>query len=887
MDWIKTNRIVAGIIFVFAFVVYTLTVAPTVSFWDCGEFIATSYKMAVPHPPGSPLFLLVARVFSMVPFVKDIGMRVNMISVIVSAVTIMLLYLSIVQLYREWKGGKLSTKEDWLTAIFSGIIGSLTFAFTHSFWFNSAEAEVYAASMLFTSLLVWLALLWAEKYDQPNNEKYLLMIAYIIGLAIAVHLLNVLAIPFVAMVYYYKKYDVNASTFVAMMAVTGVIMLAVYPGIVKWLPLVAEYGFIWLGVIFLGFLAASFWAVNNRRHLLSIIFLSVTLILIGYSSYSMVVIRSQLNPTIDENNPENIENFLKYMNREQYGEHSISDRTKVWKESPRGRQYHSVWDFFWNYQIQKMYNRYFMWQFSGMDPITGNWNFQFFALPLLLGLIGMFYHFRGDPKHALAVFALFFMTGLAIILYLNQPDPQPRERDYSYVGSFFAFSIWVGLGYAGLLEMVREFLKDEKKKLAVPVMAAIFAIGLLASPVQLLAKNFHIHNRSGNYVAWDYSYNMLMSCDKDAILFTNGDNDTFPLWYLQEVENIRTDVRLVNLSLLNTDWYIRQLRDLPPKVPMHIREDMLKRLGPIPWKKQEVSLQVPPQIADSVTREFQAAYKIQNIQTPKEIKFEVKPTMNYGQYELLRTQDYMILNILAANRWKRPVYFATTVPRSNLVGGLEQYLRMEGLVLKVTPFKNWTIDAQKMEENLFHRYKYRLSDPSVYFNPSIISLLQNYRTAFIQLGEYYVSTNAPKEKLVKLEEEMQKAIPDTVIPWTNRALVNFHTALKMSIDSSAINDYFKQKHNTRELADLAQVFLFRLNRADIAARLLEFASANQADSESLIGLLIEAYKQSGQYEKAIALLEKMKKKYPQDKSITRMMGRLETQLRMKSPKSGK
>ena len=875
MNWIKTNRIVAGVIFVFALVVYTLTVAPTVSFWDCGEFIATAYKMAVPHPPGSPLFLLVGRVFSMIPFVNDVGMRVNMISVLVSATTIMLLYLSIVQIYREWKGGKLTSSEDWWTAIFSGVIGSLTFAFTHSFWFNSAEAEVYAASMLFTSLLVWLALLWAERYDQPNNEKYLLMIAYIIGLAIAVHLLNVLAIPFVAMVYYYKKYEFNVGTFLIMMLVTGAIMLAVYPGIVKWLPLIADYGFIWLGVVFLGFLAASFWAVNNNRHLLSIVFLSVTLILIGYSSYSMVVIRSQLNPTIDENNPENIENFLKYMNREQYGEHSITDRTGVWKSSPRGRNYSSAWDFFWNYQVQKMYNRYFMWQFSGQDSLTGAWNFQFFALPLLLGLIGMFYHFREDPKHALAVFALFFMTGLAIILYLNQPDPQPRERDYSYVGSFFAFSIWIGLGYAGILEMIREFLKDEKKKLAMPLMAGVFIVSLLASPLQLLAKNFHSHNRTGNYVAWDYSYNMLMSCDKDGILFTNGDNDTFPLWYLQEVENIRTDVRLVNLSLLNTDWYIRQLRDLPPHVPMHVKESMLERLGPVPWKKQEVTLRVPSQIADSVTREYKQAYDVKNLQTPSEIKFEVKPTMNYGQYKLLRTQDYMILNILTANRWKRPVYFATTVPRSNLVGGLEKYMRMEGLVLKVTPFKNWTIAPDKMEKNLFERYRYRLSDPTVYFNPSIVSLLQNYRTAFIQLGEYYISSGAPREKLVHLEEQMQKAIPDSVIPWTNAALVNFHDMIKMAVDSNYVDNYLKTPRPVRRLADVAQMLLFRFHQPNTAIKILEYAYKNKPDGEQLVGLLVEAYKQSGDYEKGIALLTKMKKKYPGDKGIDQLMSRMQ------------
>ncbi|HID03105.1 MAG TPA: DUF2723 domain-containing protein, partial [Desulfobacterales bacterium] len=315
MSMEKVNKIIAAFVFVFTVIIYYSTAAPTVSFWDCGEFIACSYKMAVPHPPGAPLFLLVGRIFTMLPIANDIALRVNIISVISSALTVMLLYLSMVHIIRH-KMLKLETKTDWYMAIFSGVIGSLTFAFTHSFWFNAVEAEVYAPSMLFTSLLVWLILVWETKADKPGNEKYLLMIAYLIGLAIAVHLLNVLALPFVAMIFYYKqiemgRWEFNFKTFAIMTVITGVIMIAVYPGMVKWVPLLAlKMGAMGLAGFFILILALSMWAINNHRHILTLVFVSVLLIAIGYSTYSTIYIRSNLNPMIDENNPETIENFI-------------------------------------------------------------------------------------------------------------------------------------------------------------------------------------------------------------------------------------------------------------------------------------------------------------------------------------------------------------------------------------------------------------------------------------------------------------------------------------------------------------------------------------------------------------------------------------------------
>lgn len=879
MDWKKTNNIIALVIFLFTTIIYTITVAPTVSFWDCGEFIATSFKMSVPHPPGAPLFLIVGRIFSILPIPGDVAFKVNLISVLSSSITIMLLYLVIVHLFREWKG-KLESREDWITAISSGIIGSLTYAFTHSFWFNSSEAEVYAASMLFTSLLIWLSMVWAEKSEQEGNEKYLLMISYLIGLAIAVHLLNVLALPFVAMVYYYKRYQFKMKSFLQMTALTVVAILFVYPGIVKLMPKIASVDLFLLAAVIFGVFALSYWAVLQKKHLLSFIMLSITFIVIGYTSYGVIPIRSALNPTIDENNPETVEKFLKYINREQYGDHSITDRNKVWKSNPEtAGQYSSSSDFFWNYQIVHMYYRYFMWQFVGMDEDSGRWNFQFLGIPLLLGLIGMVYHFRGDPKHALSVLALFFVTGLAIILYLNQPDPQPRERDYSYVGSFFAYAIWVGLGYAGIIEMIKEFMssKAEKvKEIGTPILTSILIILFLISPIQLLSKNFHSHNRSGNYVAWDYSYNILASCEPNAILFTNGDNDTFPLWYLQEVENIRTDVRIVNLSLLNTDWYVQQLKDLEPKVNISLSDAQVSQLQPFQWKTREMSLKIP----DTFKEEFEA-YRSNfatNLEVmPKEMKFRVSPTMNYGNVGIIRVQDYMVLNILASNQWEKPVYFATTVPQSNLLDELADFMRMEGLVMRVVPFKEWRFSPEHMAKNLVENYQYRFQDPNVFYNPSTIGLLQNYRTAYLALADYYAQKDRIDD-LQNLLEFEEKNIPDSTIPWPKSGgtsvLTHRMLALKSLYKPTVLDSI--DFSNQRAVTNISQ-YLFRFKKYEQAATILENNYNSNSDNPENIGMLIQAYEMSSQYDKAIALLEKWIEDNPSDSQAKGMLNRIRRQ----------
>ncbi len=862
MDYRKISVYLSWLVFAITFVVYSLTVAPTVSYWDCGEFIAASYKLAVPHPPGAPLYLLVGRIFSMIPFVSDIGLRVNYISVISSALTVMLLYLIIVHLFREWRG-KLESETDWMIAMVSGAVGSLTFAFTHSFWFNAVEAEVYAPSMLFTALIVWLSLVWSEKSEKPGNERYLLIIAYLIGLAIGVHLLNVLALPFLALIIYFRKFDYEFKTFAITSVITVAVILIIYPGIVKYLPQLASVaGVFGLVLFFVAIIWFVLWAVNNNKRLASLMSLSVLLIIIGYSTYSMIYIRSNLDPMIDENNPENLKNFISYLNREQYGEHSIVDRAKVWRESQNKNRYSSATDFFWRYQINKMYVRYFMWQFAGMDENSSGWNGkQFFMIPFMLGLIGVYWHFKNDPRRALAVLALFFMTGLAIILYLNQPDPQPRERDYSYVGSFFAFSIWIGMGTAGLIELIRG-KNTWKEPVPKALTLGIAVLLLVASPLQMFSKNYSRHDRSERYIAWDYSYNMLQSCEPNALLFTNGDNDTFPLWYLQEVEGIRTDVRIINLSLLNTGWYIKQLRDLEPKVPISFSDSEIDRMGLVQWKSQTVSLPVPKKFGEMQAEEFRNKYGNYLINPPARISFKVNPTLQVPGASVLRVQDYMILNIIHANRWRKPVYFAVTVAKSNMLGELQNYLRMDGLALKLVPFNNWKISPGRLEENLTKVYKYRdLQNPNVYHDPNIVGLIQNYRTAFLQLADYYLRQN-DYDKVKNLLATMEEKVPARVTPWTNRYLRVLKESYEAAVNPARV-DSLLASGNPGDLPMLAEN-LYRMNQLEPSQKIFEALFENNPNDVQALSVLISIFERRQKYERGIEYLDKWIKDHPND-----------------------
>ena len=830
---------IAAIIFLITFVIYFDTMAPTVSYWDCGEFIAVSHTLGVPHPPGSPFFLLLGRIFSMIPFNEDIAFRVNIISPIVSALAVMLLYLTIVKIVTHWRG-KVENLTDVLIVFGGASVGALTFAFTDSHWFNAVEAEVYAFSTFFTAIVVWLILLWNEKADQSGHERYILIIAYMIGLATGLHLLNLLTIPFVTLIIYFRKYKLEWQSFSITVIITAIIFFVIHNGIIKGLPKMAA-GFLGVGgtvLVILSVFVLMVWAIMNKQNLLSIAATSVVLILIGYSTYTLIFIRSNQDPTIDENDPETVRAMISYLEREQYGSvgqfpRRFNGLRQMYEVAgpPRGEnrtytarqkaQYRKTdldkqWAFFWDYQIKKMYNRYFLWQFAGRGPSTEqgvtpmgansredgvDWTQFVLPLALILGLLGMVYHGSKDQRMSFSIMSLFLLTGYAVILYLNQDDPQPRERDYSYVGSFFAFSIWIGAGVAAVGEFIQS--KISNKEISTRVISITLALSILFVPVVMLSVNYHSHDRSGNYVAWDYSYNILQSVGPNGILFTNGDNDTFPLWYLQEVENVRKDVAVVNLSLLNTPWYIKQWKEARP--------DETKFINLTDKKVDEIT----SRLTRWEERKVQVPVKNDPENNEGYIEWTLKPTFA-GQ--ALRVQDVMILKIIKDAGWEVPIYFAVTVSQSNRIG-LDPYLDMQGLTFQLKSHKTSPVDQDMMYKNLMTQigpddwlsgftmagfnsqndngytnwsreyqpgYMFRnLGNKETYYNDQVIRLLQNYRSAYMQLAvTYYMDYQQEKrkktpdeyvltdlsEKAITVLDQMRFNIPESTIPITSEDL---------------------------------------------------------------------------------------------------------------------
>lgn len=915
MQIIKNNKekvILALLTFLLSWIVYMDTLAPTVSFWDCGEFIATSYTLGVPHPPGSPLYLLIGRFFTMLPIGNDIAYRVNLISPIVSSFSVMFLFLIIVQLLKSW--GR-PVKPLQKIAVYGGaFIGAMTFAFTDSHWFNAVEAEVYAFSTFLTAIVVWLILFWEQRSDKPGHERYLLLIAYIIGLATGIHLLNLLAIFFVALIIYFKRTEISSigwliadiiigvagvsliflfwraivsSSFSAqsvltvgsflgiylylyyhtkserykehsknvLMAITAsAAFLVIYGGVIRGIPKIADsFGVGMVVVTVLIIFLATVWVIRKKHHIASLVLMSLVLIIVGYSSYATIFIRSSQNPTIDENDPETTHQAVAYMEREQYGRREFTDIFNRAKWKPETKHlYKNSLDFFWNYQIKKMYIRYFNWQFIGrkganVDP------FQFLLpFPFLVGLYGLLVHFNKDKKKALSVLVFFLFTGLMIVLYLNQDDPQPRERDYSYVGSFFAFSVWIGIGASALIGHLTEL---KNKNLRKPLTCLVTIVLLIALPINVLTANYHEHSRKGNYVASDYAYNLLQSCEPNGIIFTNGDNDTFPLWYAQEVENVRKDVRVVNLSLLNTPWYIKQLRNNEPKVKIgRLSDATIDDLTVIPWKKKQVKISPPP---DS--------------DLPP-MKWELKPTI-MGQG--LRVQDIMILQILEANKWERPVYFATTVSPSNRLN-MEPYLQMEGLTFRIHPQKVKRTDIDKIENNLLNVYRFRnLNNPKVYFNDTITKLIGNYRAAFFQVAvdRFY---SGEKDKMLAILDSMEVVMPESLLPIGN---VETYLQLGMLYHEGGRSDELRKRLDAlmsrprlsvKEKVKFASIYYQYLNDYEKALSLLEPLYEQNPGDPEIISILVRLYKDKDDYANAARVLDSWLLSHPGDKGAQSM-----------------
>ena len=939
------EQLISISLFVITFVIYFSTMAPTVSFWDTGEFIATSYILGIPHPPGSPLYLLVGKLFSLIPISSDIAFRVNIFSPLISAATISLLFLICNQFL-----DRVDTKiENKTFKIYSSFIASLTFAFTHSHWFNAVETEVYAFSGFLTALVIYLVMRWSKEYKNSYHLIYLIFISYLIGLATGLHLLNLLTIPFIGLVIYFTLNKLSTKNFLLTILLSLAIFFGVQNLIIKGIPLIAQsIGLIGLFVFIAIIIFLNIYFIKKKKMLSTIIMSSIVLIMIGYSTYFSIFIRSGQNPNIDENNPETVEEAISYLNRDQYGKMTLLPRkfdnlpskiSVVGKPELDNRTFSSKQNyaymihdlpqqlsFFWNYQIKKMYVRYFLWQFAGKgdsnDPFVASVgannlqdgvDWRQFGLPiaLIIGFIGFFYHFRTNKNDAFSLLILFLMTGLAIILYLNQDSPQPRERDYSYVASFMTFSIWISLGIYGSINFICDKLLEKSiKKKAINFMLVLF---LFFMPSRMLLANYDTHDRTGNYIAWDMAYNMLQTCEPNAILFTNGDNDTFPLWYLQEVEKIRTDVVVANLSLLNTSWYVEQLKSRYDKNPfIKMEQSEIDNLDFKRWETKEVSINAP---------------KDQNNQTGK-IKWNLKPTyMDIA----LRIQDLMVLKIINDNNWERPIYFAVTVSPASMLS-LDEYLRMDGLAYKLVNNKSEIVNKEIISKNLlefigdpswfkdydFNKdipvsrniskeyqsgYLYRnLSNENVYIEPQIGRLIQNYRTGFARLSiSYYLDEELESSEKVLLE--MEKIMPSSIIPFPSKDLqyqiaqvyngvgnkekMKYHMKELIGRKDLELDDYilygktFIQSLEEYEESEL--IFETIYNNYNIIENSIKkrgYTSTKISPSEwnnwqeslaEIVFLLYISYKEQEKYDKAEALLNNWIAKNPNDENATKLL----------------
>ena len=1013
------NNLVGWITFLIAATVYCMTIEPTASFWDCPEFITTAYKLEVGHPPGAPFFMLTANLFTQ--FVSDpalVAKMVHSMSARMSVACILFLFWSITHLVRKLviTDETNITRGQLITVMGSGLVGALAYTFSDTFWFSAVEGEVYAYSSMFTAIVFWLILKWEDVADQPHSDRWIILIAYLTGLSIGVHLLNLLCLPAIVLVYYYKKVPgANAKgsllALAGSMVLVAAVLYGIVPGVVKvggWFELlfvnslgmpfntgVIVYvallaaAIIWgiyesyneksrtrmnlsflltiamlgipfyghgasaviIGILVLGVLAAYLFAsklnekIRMSARTMNTALLCTMMIMVGYSSYALIVIRSVANTPMDQNSPEDIFTLGEYLGREQYGtrplfygpaysskvaldvedgycvprqkstdtkyvrkEKTSPDEKDSYVELPGRVEYEyaqnmlfprmyssahtayykswqditgydvpydqcgemlmvnmpTQWDnikFFFSYQLNFMYWRYFMWNFAGRQNDIqssgeiehGNWitgipfidnllygdqnmlpqelkdnkgHNVFYCLPLILGIIGLFWQaWRGQKgiQQFWVVFFLFFMTGIAIVLYLNQTPGQPRERDYAYAGSFYAFAIWIGMGVAGIVHLLRNYMKE------VPAAALTSAVCLLV-PIQMASQTWDDHDRSGRYVARDFGQNYLMSLQESGnpIIYTNGDNDTFPLWYNQETEGFRTDARTCNLSYLQTDWYIDQMKRPAydsPALPITwdrteymegqneyvpIRPDFKKQIDKA-YKaaEEEVLNGKNPEALNNIRAQFgDNPYELKNIlkywvrtkdgqaviptdsivvkidkeavrrsgmMIPEALGDSIPDYMHISLKDekgnpkrALYKSELMMLEMLANANWERPIYMAITVGTDNQLNMREHFIQ-EGLTYRFTPFDTEalgaTIDSEKMYDNLMNKFKFGgIDKPGIYIDENAMRMCYTHRRTFAQLITQLMKEGKKAKALAALEYA-EKMIPAFNVPY--------------------------------------------------------------------------------------------------------------------------
>lgn len=804
--------------FFVAFIVYLMTMQPTVPFWDCGEFAGAAWAMQVPHPPGAPLWTLVGRFAMMLPTFSDLVARYNLFSVLSSAGTIMILYLTVVRLAKLWRGEPKSGA-DMLTTYGGAFIGALAFTFTDSFWFNALECEVYAFGSLFIALVPWIMLVWYDHAEEEHNEKYMLLAAYVIGLSMGVHQLALLTIfPSFMLIYYRRRNDVTISSWLVMAASAVVAFLIAYKVVLsKLVEWWATMPILSVGVI-AGCVAGIWYSHKQKKAILNLSLWASMLLFLGYTTYTFLIIRANQEPPMNQNAPKTFAQMTKYINRDQYGSRDFMPRRYP---DELGRQTGPTWNtekypsdgaFFWKYQTDHMFNRYLYWNFigrAGEEQDTGtDWS-KTWGIPFLLGAFGLYWHFKRDNKRALAFLGMFILLGWMTAWYQNQQDPQPRERDYFYVGAFYVYALWVGIGAIGLMELARAKKKKEGEENEADViptgegntgmLAGIFALALLAVPVNMCVglagmatgKSFDesskwaMYSREGNYIPYDYAYNILQTCEKDAILFTFGDNDTFPLWCLQDVYGIRRDIRIVQLSLSNIGWYINQLKNNEPwgakkiVLPGFSTQSLLvAETDPLaPRIKQEVAQPVGMNLPAETVRWITG----DNTRGDAVLSWKYTGTYNQeGQY-LFTIADQLSLDIIKANINTRPIYYSVTVPDNYRIG-LDRNLIYEGMAMRVTPDVQpedrtqygGGVNAARMSEFLMTNVTTPSSEPKrgmmlrTYNDPNArFSYLDkqyaiNYFLGYMRYASAMLETNMTAEASKALET-LDKRLPPEIV----------------------------------------------------------------------------------------------------------------------------
>lgn len=900
MGYQKINIVTGWVAFLIALVVYGITVEPTASFWDCGEFIATAYKLEVPHPPGAPFFLLVGRLFSLLAGddVNQVAYWVNMLSVSSGAFTVLFLFWSITHLARKIlksKKGEESAGEI-LATMGAGFVGAMVCTFADSIWFSAVEAEVYAMSSFFTAFVFWAILKWETIPEEADRNKWLILIAYMMGLSIGVHLLNLVTIPALGLIVYFNyAKEITRNGVIATMAISGaiilVIMIGVIPGLasvvgslevffVNSIGLPFGSGVVVFGLLFIGAIVYGiYYSIKKEKVIMNTAILGFAMIMIGYSSYAIVLIRSNYDTPIDENNPEDIMTYVSYLKREQYGSRplfkgqyftaDIIDQKKgdpifmkgqskyeikdykvdyvydpdhttilprMYSKSPGGaheQRYLQVTGlkqgekpsftdnlyYMFRHQIGTMYCRYFMWNFSGRasDIQDASWlgisgAFEdvpseiaenkgrniYFGLPLLFGLIGLFFQYKKDTRYFWVTLLLFFLTGVALVLYLNSPPIEPRERDYIYAGSYYVFAIWIGLSVLALFDLLNKLTKNQK------VSAMLGLVICLTIPVLMASENWDDHDRSNRYFSIDAAKNYLDSCAPNSIIFTGGDNDTFPLWFAQEVLGHRTDVRVIVLSYFNTDWYIEQMmRDAyeSEALPFQLTLDHYIQGGPndyLPYFEErgidgaisakgfldllyneDKRLLIPTAV--SAYNLLPSKDMFLNIQQGKvgELSWFMDEDSTLAPYLTdrltwslkgggLEKKDLAIIDLIVNSNWERPIYFNNTSLNS-INFNIKQHVVQEGLTYRLSPTRytggDYLVNTEVMYDNLMNKFQWNeLNNPDVYYSEDYRSFCLNHRSAFNSLARALIQQgdrDRAREVLLKGLDVM----PDNAVPY--------------------------------------------------------------------------------------------------------------------------